>query len=170
MPRAKKTRKSGLIGTPKVNPSNKRSSTGNSNPPKMKRKKGNSPGSRHNVESNKKPESTKTTTTDKRVGSKKPIPLIVEPKKSNKPVKAKKYRTPLEELDALESDARFNRLLDQIEDNVTLTTDDQKWIDEKLERHKILCDLLGIKLEEDDVEDSDPFDALDAIQMDDFKD
>ena len=36
-------------------------------------------------------------------------------------------------------------------------------------RHRILCDLLGIVEEDDEDDDMDPFDDLDAINIDDFK-
>ena len=36
-------------------------------------------------------------------------------------------------------------------------------------RHRILCDLLGIVEDDDEDDDMDPFNDLDAINIDDFK-
>lgn len=168
MARVKKSRKGGPIGVPKSvkDGKNKRPAPVE----RVKKRKGLTPGSRNNVEQ----KSTSTTVNsqpkDKRVGSKKPIALVVteKPKPSIQTPK-RKYATPAQEMAALEADPRFNDLLDQLDDGVKLKDADQQWLDSALARHKILCDLLGIKPEENEQED-DPFAQLDAIRLDDFND
>ena len=172
MTRAKKSRKGGSIGIPKAikDSSNSRSTSKPTSPSRPKRKSGNAPGTRQNTDTTATKANSNSGSQDKRIGSKKPIPLIVE--KNQKPVakvQKRKYATPAEELAALEANDRFNTLLDKIEDEQALSKDDQDWLDQQLARHKVLCDLLGIK-EEVEEPDADPFAQLDAIQLDDFKD
>ncbi|WP_100644159.1 Der GTPase-activating protein YihI [Alteromonas facilis] len=163
MPRVKKSRKGGPIGVSK-SPENRSTPQ----PRKPKRKKGKAPGSRHNVEQSTTQASVQNANTDKRLGSKKPVPLIVTKSPAVKP-QAKKYATPRQELAALEANERFNLLLDQLENGDTLSQEEQAWLDKQLARHQVLCELLGIKVEEESEED-DPFAQLDAIRLDDFND
>lgn len=169
MARAKKSRKGGLIGTPKES-FESRGKKKPVAPPRNKRKSGNAAGTRQNVDSGPGLADTGSANKDKRIGSKKPIPLVVEKaRKQSDPVKRRKFATPEKELDALEADQRFNRLLDKLEDEQVLSKEDKTWLDQQLARHKVLCDLLGIK-EETGLPEDDPFSQLDAIQLDDFKD
>ena len=87
------------------------------------------------------------------------------------PTKAevKKYATPAEELAVLEADTRLSALLDKLDDDKPISAEEQRYVDEKMARHRILCDLLGI-VEEDDDDDEDPFSGLNAISLDEFKD
>lgn len=170
MARAKKSRKGGPIGAAKT-PKDGQGKSQRSQPSmRVKKHKGKSPGARHNVETKANVPSQQKSISDKRVGSKKPIPLVV--KESAEPVhkiQKRKYATPAQELAALEANDRFNRLLDQLEDDAVLNDDDQVWINSQLERHQILCELLGIKASEEE-QGTDPFAQLDAIRIDDFKD
>ncbi|WP_100657536.1 Der GTPase-activating protein YihI [Alteromonas flava] len=170
MPRVKKSRKGGPIGVRKSTNTDHRKPPRDNSTSKPKRKKGKAPGSRHNVESVAPKKIETNVNSDKRIGSKKPVPLIV----TKAPVTKKKlrtYATPRQELAALEADDRFNALLDKVDDGQSLTIEEQEWLDGKLERHQILCELLGIKPdEEENVDKDDPFAQLDAIRIDDFND
>ena len=88
-------------------------------------------------------------------------------------MKVRKFATPAAELAALEADNRLHTLLEKLETDVELTKDEQAYVDEKMARHKVLCDLLGIV---DDIDDAaevdaqdDPLAALDAININDFR-
>jgi hypothetical protein len=170
MARVKKSRKSGLIGTPKES-SESRGKKKPATAPKHKRKSGNAAGTRQNLDIEPGQSTTHHSIRDKRLGSKKPISLIAE--KSNKKsssVPRRQFATPEQELNVLEADQRFNRLLDQLEDEQKLSNEDQIWLDQQLARHKVLCDLLGITDQPDDTPEDDPFSQVDAIHLDDFKD
>ena len=170
MPRVKKSRKGGPIGVSK--PAKHGPSKTNRTAPveRTKKRKGLSPGSRNNVEQKTKVSEQANQPKDKRLGSKKPIALVVTEKpKATIQTPKRKYATPAQELAALEADARFNALLDQLDDGAKLSDADQKWLDNALARHQVLCDLLGIKPEETE-QDDDPFASLEAIRLDDFND
>ncbi|MDM7859354.1 Der GTPase-activating protein YihI [Alteromonas sp. ASW11-36] len=171
MARAKKSRKGGPIGVAKAPKDWQSKPQRPSKPTRVKKHKGKAPGSRHNVDTKPQAAGNQKTVTDKRIGSKKPVPLVV--KATSEPIQKiekRKYATPAQELAALEANERFNYLLDQLEDGAILKDDDRKWIDAQLERHQVLCDLLGIKESDDEDQDNDPFAQLDAIRIDDFKD
>lgn len=171
MPRKKKSRKIGQIGVPAA-PKEARKPKEPSGRPK--KRKGNTPGSRHSG-SETVVRTTNKGKTDPRVGSKKPVPLIVESKAE--PIEKTSYFTPAQEMEALENDSRLASLLDKAERNITLSSTDQEYVNTKMARHKVLCDMLGINTDEQREEtdpnsasDFDPFDRLDAIDMDEFKD
>lgn len=165
----KKSRKVGLIGVRK-DPDHKPGSHRNSDP-RPKKRKGKPAGSRHNVDENKSGVSQKQGPKDPRLGSKKPIQLVKAPEESPNTVPQKrKYATPAQELAALEADQRLASLLDKLDEDKTLTKEQQAYVDEKMARHRILCDLLGIIEEEDEEDVDDPLDDLDAINISDFKD
>lgn len=168
--RSKKTRKVGVIGVrkdPDFNNPKKKSKTP-VNPPKTKRHKGNKAGSRNAVESKKGNSKQAKVVEDPRLGSKKPVALIKAPLKKSE---VKKYATPAEELAALEADNRLSTLLDKLDDGKTISIEEQRYVDEKMARHRTLCDLLGIVEEDEDIdEDKDPLSDLDAISLDEFKD
>ncbi len=109
-----------------------------------------------------------TVNKDPRHGSKKPIQLVkaVTPT----PEQKKKYATPAQELAALEADQRLSDLLDKLDNDQSLSREQQAYVDEKMARHRILCDLLGIVEDDDEDDDIDPFADLDAININDFKD
>ena len=81
------------------------------------------------------------------------------------------YATPKQELAALEADARLISLLDKQEQGIHLSVEQKAYVTEKLDRHAVLCSLLGIELEQEEktIQD-DPLDSLDAISMSDFID
>lgn len=159
----KKSRKVGLIGVRKTDaPRVKKEAR------KPKKTKGNVAGSRQTV-------AEQTTTQgqkqkrDPRIGSKKPIDLKRHlskelPKATAKP----KFKTPRQELNAIEDDQKLQDLLDK-QETKALTKTESDYVTAQLARHKVLCDLLGISLEEN-VEDNDPLDDFEAITIDDYKD
>ncbi|CAK4070141.1 Der GTPase-activating protein YihI [Vibrio sp. 16] len=79
---------------------------------------------------------------DPRLGSKKKIPLVVEPQK--KKSKADRRLSAEQELAMLENDAQLNVLLDRIEEGESLGSGLQKYVDEKLARIEVLMKQLGI--------------------------
>lgn len=164
--RSKKTRKIGRIGVRKDPDFRKKKPAGSENSSKTNKHKGNPAGSRNVVES--KPEQTKVVRVNKdpRHGSKKPVQLIKAPVAR---AAVKKYATPADELAALEADNRLSDLLDKLDEGQAISKAEQQYVDDKMARHRILCDLLGIA-ESDDEDDDDPMDSLDAMSMDEFKD
>ena len=159
MSRNKKSRKPGAIGVPKSPSFTEKAKH------KKKPTKGRPSGSRHNVESTSIKATSRTTNTDPRHGSKKSIPLV---KAAAKKVT---YATPKQELAALEADARLISLLDKQEQGIHLSVEQKAYVTEKLDRHAVLCSLLGIELEQEEkTTQDDPLDSLDAISMSDFID
>lgn len=100
---------------------------------------------------------------DPRIGSRKPVVLVVEEKKSKpvvaKPLKEKKLvMTPEQELASIENDDRLNDLLDRLDNGETLAADEQAWVDQRVDRYQELMDELGI-IDTDEDEDGDFDDA-----------
>lgn len=99
---------------------------------------------------------------DKRVGSKRPVPLIatapepkVEMKRNLKPtIELKKVIepefTPEQELEALENDERLLKLVERHEKGEMLTGKDAKYFNSRIARHQALCEILGIEDEDED--------------------
>lgn len=109
------------------------------------KRKGNKAGTRHSVASNKAPKKANNSQ-DPRLGSKKPIPLIVEEKPHPKSNAAKRDRrlSAQEELTQLENDAKLNVLLDRLEQGDKLGAGLQSYVDEKLDRIEELMSTLGL--------------------------
>ncbi len=100
---------------------------------------------------------------DPRIGSRKPVALIVEEKSGKpvapKPVKEKKLvMTPEQELAAIENDDRLNDLLDRLDAGETLEEAEQTWVDQRVDRYQELMDELGIIDNDDDEDDDGSFD------------
>ncbi|MGJ8674769.1 MAG: Der GTPase-activating protein YihI [Pseudoalteromonas sp.] len=161
---SKKSRKGGQIGTPKSTIPIVRTPSD-----RIRKKSGNKAGTRNsdvetaeNARQNQKK--------DPRLGSKVPIDLLRHKKTSSKPVEEKvSYRTPKHELDAIEADDKLQKLLDK-QETKGLTKLEQDYVDVKLARHLVLCEMLGIDTAEEIEEEDDPLAGLDAISIDDFKD
>lgn len=161
---SKKSRKGGQIGTPKSTIPIVRTPSD-----RIRKKSGNKAGTRNsdvetaeNARQNQKK--------DPRLGSKVPVDLLRHKKTNNKPVEEKvTYRTPKHELDAIEADDKLQKLLDK-QETKSLTKLEQDYVNTKLARHLVLCDMLGINTEEEIDEEDDPLAGLDAISIDDFKD
>ncbi|OLQ92460.1 GTPase-activating protein [Vibrio panuliri] len=115
-----------------------------------KKRKGLKTGSR-NSEAKASKEFTNGQKRDPRLGSKKPIPLIVEAVK--KPTKVERRLSAEKELEMLENDAQLNVLLDRIDEGEKLGAGLQKYVDEKLARIEALMKQLGIY--EEDLEADD---------------
>ncbi|MEQ4924569.1 Der GTPase-activating protein YihI [Proteus hauseri] len=98
---------------------------------------------------------------DPRIGSKKPVPLIVADKpkatkavKKVAPAKAEPVRlSPAEELELLENDARLDELLSRLESGEKLTAEEQTYTEKTLDRIDELMVELGIEFEDDDDEE-----------------
>lgn len=94
---------------------------------------------------------------DPRLGSRKPVVLIVDDKQSKpKPAKAPREKiltlTPEQELAAIENDDRLNDFLDRLDEGETLSAADQAWVDQRVDRYQELMDELGIIDDEDEEE------------------
>ncbi|GAC12694.1 Der GTPase-activating protein YihI [Aliiglaciecola lipolytica] len=174
MARVKKSRKVGRIGVPKESWAPRKPKDPNNTKPK--KHKGNPSGSRHSAVQLNEKNPNQSKQNDPRIGSKKPIQLVVETKdvktkaKPNKP----KYFSPAQELAELENNHRLNELLDMLDNDIVLTSDDQRFVDLKLARHKELCELLGIGNEEENKDqaktnEDDPFDVFESINIEKFK-
>ncbi|MFM4830626.1 Der GTPase-activating protein YihI [Aeromonas rivipollensis] len=126
------------------------------------KRKGLKAGSRQQVEQGNKGGSGKQAK-DPRIGSRKPVVLIVEEKKSQsvvtKPQKEKKLvMTPEQELASIENDDRLNDLLDRLDAGETLEAAEQAWVDQRVDRYQELMDELGI-IDTDEDDDGD-FDGV----------
>lgn len=122
------------------------------------KRKGLKAGSRQQVEQGNKGGNGKQTK-DPRIGSRKPVVLIVEEKQSKpvapKPQKEKKLvMTPEQELASIENDDRLNDLLDRLDAGETLEAAEQAWVDQRVDRYQELMDELGI-IDTDEDDDGD---------------
>lgn len=170
MTRVKKSRKVGRIGITKKEAPKKIKKIQLS---KSTNTSGNKAGSRQHINDSGPAQGLSKAKQDPRVGSKKAIDLhkyqvgkiattTVEPKP--------RYKTPQQELDAIEQDQKLEALLEK-QESKKLSIVEQEYVTVILKRHKQLCDILGIDMVEDESEqDSDPFAEIDAIKLTDFKD
>jgi ribosome assembly protein YihI (activator of Der GTPase) len=127
--------------------------------------KGRPAGSRHNQASKEKPTNVGQSKKDPRIGSKKPVNLIAE-SASEKAAPKKRFATPRHELEAIEADQKLMDLLDKQDNNEALTYIESEYVNTQLDRHKTLCDLLGIA---EDEQDNDPLAMIEPISPNDFK-
>ncbi|MGL4602388.1 MAG: Der GTPase-activating protein YihI [Plesiomonas sp.] len=148
---------------------------------RLKKRKGLSSGSRQNPEGSSRKVENRTDK-DPRIGSKKPVPLMVEfvnrqPKKAAvvKPVE-KETLTPELELAQLEADERLHLLLDRIDSGESVSEEEQNYINSSLDRVDELMQLLGLSDEEEDesetpapVKSSDPEDLWERFNNSDPK-
>ena len=179
MSRNKKSRKPGASGAPQVVVTRNRTESDVEGRlrKRVKKRKGLKTGSRNSdVEEQKKQAAAQKR--DPRLGSKKKIPLIVEPAK--KQTKQERRLSAEQELEMLENDAQLNVLLDRIEAGENLGTGLQKFVDEKLDRIEKLMDQLGLLEPEEDEDftapaskgnrdDDDLLADFDDINLDDYK-
>ncbi|TEW52769.1 Der GTPase-activating protein YihI [Psychromonas algicola] len=172
MSRNKKSRTAGN-SEPRFDGSRKETSTQAQMARDKKRKdklKGNKAGNRNAIETKQgAQQSQRQAKNDKRIGSKKPVALVVneKPQQAAKPKvlmqpKAKVIKTtaiepktavaeaptvqklsPEKEIAAIENDQRLNDLLEQMETDVPLTKEEQKWADKQMQRHQELMKELG---------------------------
>lgn len=173
MPR-KKSRKVGRIGIPKSNePRPKKVEE------RPKAKKGNKSGSRQQMAESILA-SAKKEKKDPRSGSKQAIDLSKyakgqKPQEKTKVPEKVVYKTPQEELNAIENDTELEALLEKQELG-TIKASEQAYVDKVTARYRVLCELMGIDVDDYDQDaekvfddEDDPFAKLDAIKMDDFK-
>ncbi|MBR9788042.1 MAG: Der GTPase-activating protein YihI [Vibrionaceae bacterium] len=179
MSRSKKSRKPGAAGAPEfiVTRNRTESDVEGRLRKRAKKRKGLKTGNR-NSEGNEQKKHAAAQNRDPRLGSKKKIPLIVEPAK--KMTKQERRLSAEQELEMLENDAQLNVLLDRIEAGENLGTGLQKYVDEKLDRIEKLMDQLGLlePEEEEDFtapatkgprDDDDLLADFDDINFDDYK-
>lgn len=143
MARSKKSRNPGQIGSPKS-----KVHTPQGNDKKKKANKGHASGSRNSLIKHEKAGTVGNSNRDQRLGSKKKIDLLGTKKSELKKRVIPKFKSPLEELDFIESDRKLQSLLDRLDNEITITADEKSYVDTLLSRHKVLCDLLGIESEE----------------------
>ncbi|BBQ55086.1 Der GTPase-activating protein YihI [Aeromonas jandaei] len=129
------------------------------------KRKGLKAGSRQQVEQQKGKSAGKQAK-DPRIGSRKPVALIVEEKGTkstvSKAVKEKKLvMTPEQELASIENDDRLNDLLDRLDAGETLEAAEQAWVDQRVDRYQELMDELGIIDNDDDEETDEAFEESD---------
>ncbi|HHQ4892073.1 TPA: Der GTPase-activating protein YihI [Aeromonas veronii] len=135
------------------------------------KRKGLKAGSRQQVEQPKN-KSGNSQSKDPRIGSRKPVVLVVDDKQKKqaapKAVKEKKLvMTPEQELASIENDDRLNDLLDRLDAGETLDAAEQAWVDQRVDRYQELMDELGIIDNDDD--DELPFDDGDDAEFDEQK-
>lgn len=165
---SKKTRKIGQIGARADKEKHKAQRATSSG---RKRKVTGLPaGSRHSAADNASGTEMKVQK-DPRLGSKKPIALVkAELSTTPKPLPKPRFHSPQAELDALENDGQLQALLDRLDAGKAISSSEQKYVEDKMARHQILCELLGLDLEQDDADDDDdPMNKLDARYLDDYK-
>ncbi|MGL4207189.1 MAG: Der GTPase-activating protein YihI [Aeromonadaceae bacterium] len=129
------------------------------------KRKGLKAGSRQQVEQQKGKSAGKQAK-DPRIGSRKPVALIVEEKGTkstvSKAVKEKKLvMTPEQELASIENDDRLNDLLDRLDAGETLEAAEQAWVDQRVDRYQELMNELGIIDNDDDEEIDEAFEESD---------
>ena len=134
------------------------------------KRKGLKAGSRQQVEQPKN-KSGNSQSKDPRIGSRKPVVLVVDDKQKKpvapKAVKEKKLvMTPEQELASIENDDRLNDLLDRLDAGETLEAAEQAWVDQRVDRYQELMDELGIIDNDDDEDDELPFDDGDDAEFD----
>lgn len=137
------------------------------------KRKGLKAGSRQQVEQPKN-KSVNSQSKDPRIGSRKPVVLVVDDKQKKpaapKAVKEKKLvMTPEQELASIENDDRLNDLLDRLDAGETLEAAEQNWVDQRVDRYQELMDELGIIDNDDDEDDELPFDDGDDAEFDEQK-
>ncbi|MGL4734564.1 MAG: Der GTPase-activating protein YihI [Enterovibrio sp.] len=121
---------------------------------KQGKRKGLKAGSRHSA-GEKSAQRTSQKPNDPRLGSKKPVPLVVEaPSASKKMSHSAQKHSAEKELQQLENDPQLLALLDRIENGERLGSGLQSYVDEKLDRIEQLMGILGLLEPED--EDDEP--------------
>lgn len=126
----------------------------------QKKRRGNTPGSRAQEAASAQKRGEGRHVRDSRLGSKVPVPLLVEtpvaviqPKAAAKADLAPKPLSPQQELERLENDPRLHQLLDRLDEGEILSQEDQRYVDETLDRIDALMVELGIELGDEDEED-----------------
>lgn len=171
MSRSKKSRTAGN-SEPKFTGQRKETSSQAQAARERKRKaklKGNKAGARNIIESKQtQNKNAKQASNAKRIGSKKPVALMIEETVQqqektviNQQPKVKLLKSqpqpkaalaPEKELALIEDDPRLNDLLEQLDNEQSISAADQSWVDQQMARHQQLMKELGW-LDEDGEED-----------------
>ena len=115
---------------------------------------------------------------DHKVGSKKPIDLVVktdakdlQPRVSVKKTKQKPELSPEQQLERIENDTRLNDLLDRLDAQETLSDKDMAYIEHQTAHHQKLTKILGIEDDEleEEVEQQEAWQQIDSSEFDEFK-
>lgn len=124
---------------------------------RRKKRRGNPPGSKANAGGASSGIKQQEVQKDPRSGSKKPIPLNVTGKQ-HQPDNGKPALSPEDELAILENDAHLDRLLQRLEQGETLDAEEQRLVNNKLDRIADLMRQAGLSYDED--EDENPQDIM----------
>lgn len=175
MAKKKKSRKIGLIGVRKT-PDFKRVEKEK----RFKKALGNPAGNRNNLATTSINTNKAKNNNDPRLGSKKPVALIVTVEESHK-IRNKtlvKSFSPESELAQIENDERFALLVDKVDSGDVLDKNEQLYVTKNLQRHKELCELLGLTNESElDLENGpsndendlyDKFEKIDVNKLNDY--
>jgi ribosome assembly protein YihI (activator of Der GTPase) len=131
MTRRKKTRKTGPLAPPKAAREKRATDTVSKG---KKKGKGGAPGQRHSSPQVVSRETTTSVEKDPRHGSQRKVTLIM---------------TPEQELKQLQDDVKLQSLMERFANDETLTTKEQRYLDEKSERYEQLAAQLGYPLDDD---------------------
>lgn len=160
MPRKKKSRKVGLIGVPLAPKAQRKPKQKPSDAQKKARTTlGKPSGTRNNPEQTSSKLQQPKGRLDPRIGSKKPVPLIIDEKPAKTPLKTK-FFSPAKELESIEQNERFHTLLDRLDTGQSLSREEQTFVNTLTHRHKELCELLGIRDDESEEPKDKPLDDL----------
>lgn len=136
---------------------------------KKKRKhKGLPSGHRQVADENQQRKPNQLPKSDRRIGSKKPIPLIVDNiatiSSINTNKSAKIALSPEQELEKLENDPKLEQLLDRVDLGETLTKQEQHYLERNLARIDELMNLLGYEYD-DQSEESEHEDIMKLLRQ-----
>ena len=149
MSRVKKNRKAGSTAKKKTDNKSKVAKSDGIQYGK-KRGKGLAPGSRQNEGGS--GSGSGGASKDPRHGSKRKISLIAPKAEPVKVIKPKKVAvlSPEAELELLEQDPKLMTLLDNLDNEQSISAEDQQWLDIKMARHHQLLEELDLLDEDDD--------------------
>lgn len=129
--------------------------------------RGHKSGSRYQDKSSNGQNGNQNNIADPRLGSKKPVPLVLDENQAlvapavKKQPAVKEKLTPERELELLESDDRLDSLLARLEDGEAITEKEQNYVNTCLDRIDELMKQLGIEFsEEEDEEEDEKFDDI----------
>ncbi|WP_340681062.1 Der GTPase-activating protein YihI [Paraglaciecola sp.] len=168
MARAKKSRKIGQIGVRK-SPDFKRVEKEK----RIKKVLGKPAGNRNNQPISGDDSKNIKTNKDPRLGSKKPIELFIQTIAVEQTKPKVKTLTFQQELSEIENDDKLSLLIGKLDSGLEIDRVSQNYIDQKLNRHKLLCEILGIKEDiEEDVsnDDDDLYAKFEKINVNKLKD
>ncbi|MBW7984223.1 Der GTPase-activating protein YihI [Enterobacillus tribolii] len=140
---------------------------------RLKKHRGNKAGSRNNADDAADNAGGRRAARDPRLGSKVPVPLIADAPRTvqpKAPVEKARRLTPEEELARLENDPRLDALLERLENEETLNQEEQKYVDDMLDRIDALMEELGIELDDDEEDEEKEEDIMQLLRRGNPKD